>query len=72
MQCFSYWFLYFAKQYKSNNMKIRPSMEYWDTLDAAIREKSLTLIYSKTFFFGLLIVISILMRSCAVIAAILL
>ena len=72
MQCFSYWFLYFAKQFKSNNMKIRPSMEYWDTLDAAIREKSSTHIYSKTFFFGLLIDISILLRSCAIVADIML
>jgi hypothetical protein len=47
-------------------------MEYWDTLDAAIRESPQLIFILKLSFFGLLIVISILMRSCAIVATILL
>jgi hypothetical protein len=40
-------------------MRVRPSIEYWDTLDNRIRERFLTLLHRKSFYFGLIILITV-------------
>ncbi|MFT5252193.1 MAG: hypothetical protein ACI87N_001199 [Flavobacteriales bacterium] len=44
-------------------MKVRPSIEYWDTLDTSIRERFLIHFYRKSFYFGLIILITVTIES---------
>jgi hypothetical protein len=44
-------------------MKIRPSDDYWDTLDSSVREKFLTVLYGRIFYFVLFILIAVAIKS---------
>lgn len=48
-------------------MKIRPSTEYWNTLDTSIRERILTRFYKKSFFFGLIILLPVTIESVIIV-----
>jgi hypothetical protein len=48
-------------------MKIRPSVDYWNTLETSIRERLATPFYRKIFFCGLFVLITVAIDSVIVV-----